>query len=111
MFSADDRIHISQTALNKAGRLGWPEALRHGEKLAPLLKFAVERSGLASGRSRHRFGPSNGTTRRRYGDFLLILRGPVLIDIVALQRRSCRTCLGTKLVGQALDQPCPDCQN
>lgn len=91
MLGSDDSIRISQTALNRAGTLHLRKSLRQGEKMAALLKFMVEKSAIASGRKRSK--TQTRLNRRRYGDFILMLKGNVLVDITAI-RHWCPHCLG-----------------
>lgn len=94
MVGTDDPIRISQSALNKAGALGLGEALRHedGESLSGLMKYMVEKSALATGRTRH--AKKGGAKRRRYGDVVLMLRGHTVVDVAVLRQNYCRQCLG-----------------
>lgn len=52
----------------------------------------AERSAVATGRTRHRRTTAD---RRRYGDFILVLKGHVLVDLIAIRHDWCQTCLGT----------------
>lgn len=96
MIGRSDPLRISQSALTKAGALRLHTALdkQEGENLAALLKYMVEKSAIASGRSRnpHR----SKANRRRYGDFILVLKGCVLVDIVVERTDWCPTCLGVE---------------
>lgn len=96
MIGRDDPLRISQTALTKAGGLKLASALAPGaeETLAGLLKYMVEKSAIATGRKRNPHRAK--ANRRRYGDFILVLKGAVLVDIVAERHDWCQTCLGVR---------------
>lgn len=96
MIGREDPLRISQTALTKAGALGLAKTLDKGEdeNLAGLLKYMVEMSAIASGRKRN--PQRSSANRRRYGDFILVLKGAVLVDVLAARHDWCQTCLGVK---------------
>ncbi|HEY0819768.1 MAG TPA: hypothetical protein VGD46_13375 [Rhizobacter sp.] len=94
MIEKGDPLRISQTALTRAGGFGLARALdkREGENLAGLLKYMVENSAIATGRKRN---PHRArANRRRYGDFILVLKGSVLVDIAVERHDWCQNCLG-----------------
>lgn len=94
MVGTEDPIRISQSALNKAGALGLDESVRQGETLSGLLKYMVEQSALATGRTRH--AKKDGAKRRRYGDVILMLRGHTVVDLAVLKQNYCKQCLGVE---------------
>lgn len=105
-----DRPRISQTALTKAGALGLQFVLTDGETLSGRLKYMVDHSGIASGRRRDRIRPTTAK-RRRYGDFILVLKDGTLVDILTTNAGWCLTCLGVKeLYDGSSSRRCPDCK-
>lgn len=103
MIGTNDPLRIAQSALTRAGGFKLERALdkREGENLAGLLKYMVEKSAIASGRKRNPHRAK--ANRRRYGDFILVLKDNVLVDVVAERHDWCQTCLGVHR------GTCPDC--
>lgn len=92
MIERSDRLRISQTALTKAGALRLHKSLNPEETLSGLLKYMVEKSAIASGRTRDL--RASNAKRRRYGDFILVLVGKTLVDVLVSRPDWCQACLG-----------------
>jgi hypothetical protein len=91
------RIRIAQSALNRAGELG----LSHiDSNLSRLLKKMARLSAIASG--------NFNDQRRRYGAFILTMRGTDVVDINCNDDYYCEACLGLQVTPEGEDCFCLD---
>lgn len=97
MISTSDSLRISQSVLTKAGAMGLQHTLKEGESLSAVLKYMVENSAIASGRRRSKSHRENVLKRRRYGSFVLVLKGHLLVGIYTPETNWCPECLGTRI--------------
>lgn len=72
--------------MQKAGGFGLDQ---YDTKLAQLLKRMARLSANASGNFNHQ--------RRRYGDFILMIRDDTVVDINCIREDYCLDCLGTEI--------------
>lgn len=96
MIGTHDSLRISQSVLDKAGSLGMRRALKDGEKLSAVLKYMVENSVIASGRRRNGSQRDTQLKRRKYGSFVLVLKGHVLVGLYTTEPNWCIHCLGVR---------------
>lgn len=96
MIGNNDPLRISQTALNRAGQLGLHRAVNkaEGETLSGVLKYMVENSAIATGRRKNQNRAR--ANRRRYGSFILVLMGHVLVGVYCNDPKWCPKCLGLR---------------
>jgi hypothetical protein len=91
------RIRIAQSVLDKAGEIG----LNHIDpNLSRLLKRMARSSAIASG--------NFNDQRRRYGAFILTMRGSDVVDINCNDDYYCEECLGLQVTTEGEDCVCLD---
>lgn len=91
------RIKIAQSVLDKAGKFGLADG---EENTATLLKRMARLSAIASG--------NFNDQRRRYGSFILTMRGNDVVDINCNDDDYCDLCLGIGVDEVGEDCPCTD---